>query len=153
MKKIFMLLALLISTQVFASLNSDELLKELAGQWSLKVHSTDVKFLIRSSGDIKIISSAHNSFFNAQITFNNSTSDWGLDGLPVANIIISEGSDEDVRDIHFLVTGLQEGDEVKLKKLATFSTFNDGPNDFSDVDSGYSFKKYDPKTKTWNEVK
>lgn len=153
MKKLILLLAFLSSLNVFAALNEDDVLRVMVGQWSVSMDSGDVKFVIRSNGDINVVSSAHVEYVSATLTFNNSTSDWGMNGLPVAHLILSEGSDEDVRDIHLLVTGLQEGESVRLKKLAAFGTFNDGPNEYSDIELGSRFKKYDPKSKTWSEVK
>ena len=150
------MIALLFATLSFtsqAALNQDDVLKALVGQWSVKMDSGDVKFLVRSNGDVQIISNAHREYVSAKLSFNSSTSDWGMDGLPVAHLILSEGSDEDVRDIHLLVTGLQDGDNVRVKKVAAFNTFNDGPNEFSDIENGSRFKRYNAQTKTWAEVK
>lgn len=153
MKKMIVLATMLFAAMsAQASLNQEDVIKALAGQWTTKTeYSGDVKFLIRSNGETQVITNG--SYADVKLVFNNSESDWGMNGLPVANIIVSEGSDEDVRDIHFLVTALQDGSDVKIKKMASFSTFNDGPNDFSDADSGATFKKYDAGSKKWIEIK
>tara|TARA_R110000868_G_scaffold159516_8_gene388407 strand:+ start:726 stop:1184 length:459 start_codon:yes stop_codon:yes gene_type:complete len=152
MKKLLIILAMLFSVNTFAALDGEDVTKAMAGQWSMSLNGEQVKFLLRSNGDIKIISSNHD-YVSASLSFSGSSSDWQMNGLPVAHIIISEGSDEDVRDVHFLVTALQYDEEITLKKLASFSTFNDGPNEFSDAESWSNFKKYDPKSKKWLEVK
>tara|TARA_R110000868_G_scaffold61524_3_gene186959 strand:+ start:10326 stop:10784 length:459 start_codon:yes stop_codon:yes gene_type:complete len=152
MKKLLIALSLLVSSVCFASLDQDDVINAMAGQWSMSLEGEQIKFLVRSNGEISIISRNHD-YVTATLSFSGSNVDWQINGLPVAHIIISEGSDEDVRDVHFLVTALQYDDEISLKKLAVFSTFNDGPNEFSDADSWSNFKKYDPKSKKWLEVK
>lgn len=153
MKTIFALLALTFALNSHASLNQEDVTKALAGQWSMSMDSGTVKLLVRSSGEISVISSTYHNYVSASLSFSGSDEDWRINGLPVAHFIISEGSDEDVRDVHFMVTALQDGNDISLKKLAVFTTFNDGPNDFSDADSWSNFKKYDPKTKKWIEIK
>ena len=152
MKKFIIALSLLFSSVSFASLDQEDVITAMAGQWSMSFEGEQVKFLVRSNGEISIISRNHD-YVTATLSFTGSNVDWQLNGLPVAHIIITEGSDEDVRDVHFLVTAIKYDEEISLKKLAVFSTFNDGPNDFSDADSWSNFKKYDPKTKKWLEVK
>lgn len=152
MKKLIVFATMLLATlSAHASLNQDDVIKALAGQWTTRNDYGDVKFLIRSNGDAQVISNG--SYAQVKLVMNYLSSSWGMDGLPVVNIVVSEGSDEDVRDVHFLVTALQDGDEIKIKKMASFSTFNDGPNDFSDAEGGAVFKKYDAKTKKWIEIK
>lgn len=154
MKFLILMASLLLSLNSFASLNQEDVQKALAGQWSVKFEGVTVKFLIRSSGDISVLSSEHYDYMSASLSFSGSDEDWRMNGLPVAHIILSEGSDEDVRDVHFLVTAVGEGEDIQLKKLALFNTFNDGPNEFSDAEQGWSaFKKYDAKTKKWIEIK
>jgi hypothetical protein len=153
MKKFILILLSLYSFSSFSSLEREQVLGLLSGQWSAKIDSGEVKFLIRSSGDISVISNAHRNYVRAKVSFNHSESSWGMNGLPVAHIILSEGSDEDVRDTHLLVTGLQEGQDIKIKRLAAFSTFNDGPNEYSDVEIGSRFKKYDPRSGRWLEIR
>ncbi|MBH47389.1 MAG: hypothetical protein CME71_04395 [Halobacteriovorax sp.] len=152
MKKLLIALSLLFSSVSFAALDQDDVINAMAGQWSMSLEGEQIKFLVRSTGEISIISRNHD-YVTATLSFAGSNVDWQINGLPVAHIIITEGSDEDVRDVHFLVTAIEYDEEISLKKLAVFSTFNDGPNDFSDVDSWSNFKKYDPKTKKWLEVK
>ena len=145
---------MLLSLSSFASLGQEDVQKAIAGQWSVRFEGVSVKFLIRSNGDISVLSSEHYDYLTASLSFSGSDEDWRMNGLPVAHIILSEGSDEDVRDVHFLVTAIGEGEDITLKKLASFSTFNDGPNEFSDAEQGWSsFKKYDAKSKKWIEIK
>mgnify|MGYP003675425310 CR=1 FL=1 len=154
MKFLILMMSLLLSSSVFASLSQEDVQKAIAGQWSVNFEGVRVKFLIRSSGDISVISSDHYTYLTADLGFSGSNADWRINGLPVAHIILAEGSDEDVRDVHFLITAIGEGDDIQLKKLAAFSTFNDGPNEFSDAESGWSaLKKYDAKSKKWIEIK
>lgn len=154
MKFLALITSLLLSLNAFASLNQEDVQKAMAGQWSVRFEGTTIKFLVRSSGDISVITQQHYGAVEASLTFSGSDSDWRMNGLPVAHIILSDGSDEDVKDVHFLVTAIGEGEDLKLKKLASFSTFNDGPNEFSDAEqSGSSLKKYDAKTKKWIEIK
>ncbi len=154
MKFLALICSLLLSSGVFASLSQDDVQSAIAGQWSVNFEGSKVKFLIRSNGNISILSAEHYESMSVSLDFSGSTSDWRMSGLPVAHITLSEGSDEDTRDVHFLVTAIGDRDDIELKKLAAFNTFNDGPNEFSDAETGYStFKKYDPKTKKWIEIK
>ena len=154
MKKLIVMASLLLSFNSLASLNQEDVGKAIAGQWSVKLDGSQVKFLIRSNGDIRVLSSSSYTSIGASISFSGSDEDWRMNGLPVAHIILTNGSDEDVRDVHFLVTAIGEGEDLSLKKLATFSTFNDGPNEFADAEEGWSsFRKYDAISKKWIEVK
>lgn len=153
MKKLILLLTVLLSFQAHASLNQEDVLKLMVGQWSVKIGGDEVKFVIRSSGDVMIVSNAHRDYVRAQLSFSYSTSSFGMDGLPVAHLILTEGSDEDVRDVHLLATGLQDGENsVRFKKLATFGTFNDGPNEYSDIENGSRFKRYNAETQSWYDL-
>ncbi|MCB0384757.1 MAG: hypothetical protein KDD43_05130, partial [Bdellovibrionales bacterium] len=83
-----------------------------------------------------------------------SNSDWGMSGLPVAHLVFGEGSDEEARDYHVLLTVQEDwGDDAKdeIAVVAIFETFNDGPNGYSSVDTAsFKVKKYNKKTKKYD---
>ena len=73
MKTMIALLFAALSFTSQAALNQDDVLKALVGQWSVKMDSGDVKFLVRSNGDVQIISNAHREYVSAKLSFNSST--------------------------------------------------------------------------------
>ncbi len=151
MKTLLTVLFAFFALNAHASLGQEDVLALMTGQWSIKIDSgSEVKFVVRSNAEVMVVSTAHRENVKAKLTFAHSTSSWGMDGLPVAHLILTTASDEEAQDFHLLLTGLQLGAEVQLKKLAAFTTFNDGPNEYSEVENGARFKKYNARTQQWS---
>lgn len=157
MKKIIVLLSLLFSMSSWASLNQEQSLKVLKGRYQLQVAGETLNFVIRSKGTVLMLASSLD-YINGELQFTGSSNSIGPDGLPIANIVFSDGSDEETRDFHLLLTVEQDwsGEDHEIKLVTFFSTFNDGPNDYSSFEGTYkkpSLKKYNIKTKKYEVIK
>lgn len=123
----------------FASLDQDEVKKSIAGQYRLEEGQSSMMFVIRSSGAVEVPENSDFPYASGRLTFNFSTDDYRMDGLPVAHVVIGVGSDEDVVDYHLLLGVSQLEGSKTVQLVASFATFNDGPNSLSDV-GGRAFK-------------
>lgn len=147
--------AMLFSISAFASLSAQDVIKTLKGRYQIELEGTNYTFLIRSSGDVQVLT--QDEVEAAELVFAYSSSTWGMDGLPVAHITFLTASDEDSRDYHVLLTVEEDwagsADEIKL--ITTFSTFNDGPNEMSSYEGKFNgnLKKYSTKTKKYFDIK
>ncbi|MCB0365473.1 MAG: hypothetical protein H6624_19640 [Bdellovibrionaceae bacterium] len=159
MTRLFLAIALFVSSfSAFASLDQDEVIKGLSGRYILEIDSdTALHFLIRSNGNVQVLNQNDEfEYTKGDISLMNSDSDWGMSGLPVAHLVFGEGSDEEARDFHILMTVQQDwGDDAKdeIAVIAVFETFNDGPNGYSSADTAsYKVKKYNKKTKKYDTL-
>lgn len=155
--KLFLTLsfALLSVDSAYASLNKDDVQKALAGKYSLQIDEYEVQFLIRSSGEVQILNT-ENEMNGASFSLVNSVNPAGPDGLTVAHLTLMTASDEDARDYHLLLTVEQSHrGSNNIVLIHAFSTFNDGPNDYSSVEpvSQISLKKYDKERKDYIVIK
>lgn len=152
LSRIFLAIFVFVPALAFASFSDEAMNKELAGRYKLVVErGPSIQFLLRSSGAIELIGSQD---FTASVTSNFSSTDFGLDGLPVVHVVIGEGSDEDWKDYHVILTAEQDGKLSKLVVLALFSTFNDGPNEISSANKGgLKLYKFDKSTDKFLELK
>ena len=157
MKRLLILLSLLLSVPAFASMNQSDVMKVLKGRYQLDSAGETLNFVIRSKGTILMLASTID-YVEGELQFTGSSNSIGPDGLPIANIILANGSDEETRDFHLLLTVEQDwsGNNHEIKLITVFSTFNDGPNDYSSYEGQYSkpsLKKYNKKTKKYEVIK
>ncbi|TNF00794.1 MAG: hypothetical protein EP326_05975 [Deltaproteobacteria bacterium] len=158
MKKITLgLMAFIFSLSAFASMSQEDVLKVLKGRYMAEMGSSKATFVIRSSGKVMTLStSGEFEYSEAELSFLGSSNSIGPDGLPVASLVFGAGSDEETRDIHILMT-VEQGwsNEMDIKVITAFSTFNDGPNDVSSYEgqSAITLKKYNSKTKKYEVIK
>lgn len=146
--------AMLFSISAFASLSAQDVIKTLKGRYQIVLDGTNYTFLIRSSGDVQVLT--QDEVERAELVFAYTSSSWGMDGLPVAHLTFLTGSDEDSKDYHVLLTVEEDwsGPHV-IKLITTFSTFNDGPNEMSNYLGQFNgqLKKYSTKTKKYFDIK
>ena len=126
------LLVLILPAFAWAALDESEVQATLAGRYRLETEIGTVSFLIRSRGTVEILNKdGEFKYASGSISYSYSKSSDLHDGLPIANLVIGTGSDEDAQDFH-VVLAVEQGEESNaIKVLATFSTFNDGPNGYS----------------------
>lgn len=151
-------MAFFMSLSVFASMNQEDVLKVIKGRYQVSMGSSKASFVIRSSGNILMLNSEGEfEYSEGELSFLGSSNSIGPDGLPIASLVFGMGSDEETRDIHILMTVEQDwsGDDHEIKLITAFSTFNDGPNDYSSYEgqSSVSIKKYNKKTKSFELIK
>ena len=138
-----------------ASLGQDEVHDVIKGRYILQLDEDSAfSFLIRSSGAIQVLNDDEYEYVKGEMFFVGTTSEWGMNGLPVAHLVFGDASDEEASDMHVLITVQQEWSadgKNEIKVVSTFSTFNDGPNGYSMVEAAnYKLKKYNKKTKKYD---
>ncbi len=147
----------MFSISAFASLDQGDVLKVLKGRYEVTMGSSKTNFVIRSSGKIMMLSTSGDfEYSEGELSFIGSSNSLGPDGLPVASLVFGAGSDEETRDIHILMTVDQDwSDEMSIKVITSFTTFNDGPNDVSSYEgtNPITVKKYNKKTKKYELIK
>lgn len=146
---------LLFSLSTFAAMSAQDVIKAVKGRYTVTFEGTDYSFLLRSSGDVNLLTQDQ-SVHSAEVLLAYTSSSFGPDGLPVVHVTFLEGSDEDSRDFHLLLTAEQDwGSGYEIKLITAFSTFNDGPNDYSSYEGKFDpkLKKYNTKTKKYDLIK
>jgi hypothetical protein len=158
MKSIILLLSgLLLSFQVSASMSQSQVLKAASGRYELSMGQDKISFVLRSKGNIMIFKSTFD-YLQGELQITGSSNSYGPDGLPILNLVFSEGSDEETRGMHLLLTVEQDwsGEDHEVRPITLFGTFNDGPNDYSTYEGtykNYKLKKYSKKTKKYELLK
>ena len=109
---------------------------------------------IRSAGNVEILNDGDEfKYASGRITYSYSSSDELIDGLPVANLVIGAGSDEDMKDYHVILVVEQDEGGNTMKVVASFSTFNDGPNGYAtSYNESMKLSKFDKKTDKFIEL-
>lgn len=143
----------LLPLSSFASLDQKEVLKEVAGQYRIEAKHGSVLFVIHSNGEVQVVGGKNFDNAEGRLTFNYSRNESGLEGLPVADVVIGLGSDEDVSDYHALLT-VEQGETPVVRLAAKFVTFNDGPNGISSLeDVSFKVLRYNKGSKNFEELK
>jgi hypothetical protein len=145
---------LILPAFAWAALDEDEVRKELAGRYRLQTSEGTISFLIRSAGNVEILNEGDEfKYASGRITYSYSNSDELIDGLPVANLVIGAGSDEDMKDYHVILVVEQDEGGNTMKVVASFSTFNDGPNGYAtSYNESMKLSKFDKKTDKFIEL-
>jgi hypothetical protein len=141
-------------TPAFAALGKDDVLEALAGKYEAELENMPVDFEIKANGTAKLETEG-NEFASATLKLVYSSKGDVMNGLPVANLILSAASDEDATDFHMTLTVIEEDGKKEIRVINVFSTTNDGPNYWTsfEKDVKWSLKKYDSKSKQLVEIK
>ncbi|GEM_PF-5897120 len=162
-KSLVIFFTLIMSFSASASIGKEDLVATIKGRYVLQTsESGDIHFLLRSSGKLEVVesdwysSSESIASYPAKISIEQGDNGL-LRGLPVAHLIFSEGSDEQVVDYHILLTAEQNWDrrDPVVRLLTTFVLENDGPNQVASVISKEKMKllKYDSRSKKFIIIK
>lgn len=147
--------AFLLSLSAYASMSAQDVINQVKGRYVATFEGTEYTFLLRSSGDVNLLTQDE-SVHSAEVLFAYTSSPWGPDGLPVLHVTFLEGSDEDSRDFHLLLT-VEKGwsNDYEIKLITAFTTFNDGPNDVSSYEGKFDpkLRKYNAQTKKYDSIK
>lgn len=153
-KIIALTFSLMFSAVAYASMSAQEVVTELKGRYSATFNGENYNFLLRSSGDVNLLTQS-GYVSEAEYLLAYTGNSIGPDGLPVVHLTFLEGSDEESRDFHILLTVEKEWDGSHTVRLIhAFTTFNDGPNDYSSFEGPFDpkLKKYNAKTKKYESV-
>jgi hypothetical protein len=146
--------SLLFSAVAYASMSAQEVVTAVKGRYSATFDGQNYSFLLRSSGDVNLLTQG-GYVSEAEFLLAYSGNSIGPDGLPVVHLTFLEGSDEESRDFHILLTVEKDFNEYEVKFIHAFTTFNDGPNDYSSFEGSFDpkLKKYNTKTKKYESLK
>lgn len=140
---------------------ADPVMDALKGQYILELTENDyTKIVIRSSGEIMQVSAQGEleySNVTSQLSWlNNADNDIGPSSVPVAQLALATGSDEETEEYMLLLTALRDGNDYSVKLLSVLHTFSDGPNDFTDANEGLlgdlKVKKYNTTTQQYETL-
>jgi hypothetical protein len=132
MKLLVLQVLILASLSSFAAVSKSELANSLAGKYHLTVEQNEVAFEIDSKSNIKIVSEGR-EIGSASLKIQNSSDSALMSGLPVAHLIFAYAGDEDTWNYHLFLALVQEDDSSKLVMITAFATFNEGPNNQSQI--------------------
>ncbi len=138
-----------------ASLSQEQVTKEVAGRYRLDIgFGESIQFVLRSSGAVEVFDNDDLNGLTGAVSVSASSTEWGMDGLPVVHLVLGYGSDEDWQDHHVLLSVEEDGENRQIVLIASFTTFNDGPNGMSSVDkSQLKLSKFDKETDKFVQIK
>lgn len=148
--KRILLVFLLIVSVAHAGVSKEDAISVLKGKYRISFEGYTSYFLIRSTGKIQLLTE-ESELEQGELYFISTSGVDDHSGLPVAHLVFGLGSDEDTLNAHvLLVVDKDWGVGTELKKIGSFTTFNDGPNDLgSTSQNNVKLEKYDSKSKKY----
>ena len=123
---------LLIQSSPFAAVDESRAMQAFAGEYFFIDDFTNEKiyFILDSSGEIAV--DENSAYYEAATIVNVLGNDNGPNGLPIVNIMLAGGSDEQTITLHIRLYPKQYDDYDITARLLDFTYVeNDGPNGWS----------------------
>ena len=144
MKFIFIPLTfILIYSSLLASVDEGTAMEVFAGEYRFTddFTGTDIYFIVDSTGDIAL--SDNDTYYEASTVINLLGNNYGPIGLPIMNIMLAGGSDEQTVTLHIRIYPKQYSfDDVAVGLIDFVYTENDGPNGLTFVNLLHKNKLY-----------